>query len=133
MSEDTDHEDKRPASRRVSEALLVRIEAGEFGPGDQLPTYRNLADEYGVAVNTALAAVRLLRDAGKVTIRPNAGAQVRDPSGDIDAGTELNSAKVEIRHLRTELQKFDNRLADLEARIAVLADQVDEGAEQGPS
>ncbi|WP_460957570.1 GntR family transcriptional regulator [Parasphingorhabdus pacifica] len=119
-------EDKRPASRHVAEALQGRISAGEFGPGDQLPTYRQLASEYDVAVNTALAAVRVLRDAGTVTIRPNAGAYVRDASEEVDIAAELNQARAELGELREAAQRFETNLGSLEGRIASLASRLDE-------
>ncbi|GAB3285079.1 hypothetical protein GCM10027563_17520 [Parasphingorhabdus pacifica] len=110
----------------MAEALQGRISAGEFGPGDQLPTYRQLASEYDVAVNTALAAVRVLRDAGTVTIRPNAGAYVRDASEEVDIAAELNQARAELGELREAAQRFETNLGSLEGRIASLASRLDE-------
>lgn len=131
MVENTPDEDKRPAGRRVADALMARIECGELGPGAALPTYRGLADEFGVAVNTAMAAVRLLRDRGAVAIRPNAGAQVRDPAQDVDLAAELKKVRTEVGDLRDEVRRFDTALADLEAQIEFLTEHADEGPETG--
>ncbi|MCX2732503.1 winged helix-turn-helix domain-containing protein [Saccharopolyspora sp. NFXS83] len=125
MADNAPDEDKRPASRRVADALMTRIESGDLRPGAALPTYRALADEFGVAVNTAMAAARLLRDRGAVTIRPNAGAQVRDHSEDVDLAAELKKVRAEIGDLRAEVRQFDAMLGDLESRVATLAEHAD--------
>lgn len=113
--------DKRPASRRVAADLLERIDAGEYPPGAALPPYRQLATDYDVAVNTAIAAVRVLRDTGAVTIRPNAGAYVRDRSTDIDVAAELQAVRTELAGVRAEVQRAGGDLAKLEERLDHLA------------
>lgn len=131
MVENAPDEDKRPASRRVADALMARIESGDLRPGAALPTYRGLAEEFGVAVNTAMAAVRLLRDRGAVTIRPNAGAQVRDQAEDVDVAAALKQVRAEVSDLRSELREFDAALAGLEGRIDALVEHVDENSDIG--
>ncbi|WP_169748020.1 GntR family transcriptional regulator [Pseudonocardia acaciae] len=126
MDDDRADEDKRPASRRVADQLQARIEAGEFAAGDALPPYRQLAAEYGVAVNTALAAVRALRDAGLVTIRPNSGAQVRGRSDDVDVGREVMAISNEVADLRATVQRVGTDLARLEERLAEVASRTRE-------
>lgn len=121
MVDDQVGEDKRPASRRVADRLQGRIEAGEFPVGSTLPPYRQLAAEYDVAVNTALAAVRLLRDSGHVSIRPNTGAQVRDQAGDIDTREEIRSISSALSDLRTTVQRVGSELVSLEERLADVA------------
>lgn len=123
MVADSEHEDKRPASRRVADDLAQRIEVGEFSPGSALPTYRQLAADYDIAVNTAIAAVRLLRDGGEVTIRRNAGAKVRDRSADLDFATELNEARDEVAELRATVQDMSAELERLESRLGALSDR----------
>lgn len=117
-------EDRRPASRQVADELAARIERGEYSPGSSLPTYRQLATEFGVAVNTALAAIRLLRDQGLVTIRKNAGARVRDQSSDIDVAAELRTIRDQMSALRTDISKTGSQLSDLEDRLTTLVDEV---------
>lgn len=123
MTAESDQEDKRPASRRVAADLLQRIDAGEYPPDSPLPTYRELAASYGVAVNTALAAVRHLRDMGVVTIRPNAGAKVRDRTEDRDIEAELSTARSEVADLRARVRDMSTDLAALEERLSTLADR----------
>ena len=121
VTDDQAGDDRRPASRRVADQLQERIESGEFAVGASLPTYRQLAADYDVAVNTALAAVRLLRDAGLVTIRPNAGAQVRDRADDVDAREEIRAISSELAELRATVQRVGADLVKLEERLTDVA------------
>lgn len=52
--------------REIANDLAARIACGEYGPGDKLPSYAELAALYGVAVTTAQRAIALLRDRGLV-------------------------------------------------------------------
>lgn len=62
-----------PPYRAVSAALRERVEAGEWLPGEQLPTVRTLAETYGVSVTTVRRALALLADDGLVTVTPGWG------------------------------------------------------------
>jgi len=42
------------------------MRTGEPAPGDKLPSYAQLAEQYKVSVSTAQAALRILRDRGLV-------------------------------------------------------------------
>lgn len=119
-------EDKRPASRRVADALRGRIDAGEFAPKEQLPPYRTLAAEYSVALGTAINAVKLLRDAGIVKIRPNAGAYVPDASEQMDVVAELKRTRSQLASLGEAAQEMSSTIRTLEAHLADITDQLDE-------
>lgn len=75
----------------VADHLALRIEAGHLDdppagalpPGARLPGERDLAEEYGVAVETARRAVRELRDRGLVRTLPAKGTFVAEqPDGE---------------------------------------------------
>lgn len=74
----------RPRIRSQAQALASRlqgeIEGGSHRPGDQLPSYRELADEYGVGLTTVRDAIRLLAQHGRVETRQGAGTFVRGPA-----------------------------------------------------
>ncbi|MEV0698622.1 GntR family transcriptional regulator [Saccharopolyspora sp. NPDC050389] len=116
--------DKRPASRRVADALLELIDSGLLAPGEPLPPYRQIAKDHDVAVNTAMHAVRLLRDSGVVTIRQHAGAKVSDRTDDVDIAEELGRARAEVSELRGKVEQVNAKLVDLEERLGSIADQV---------
>ena len=60
-------------SARVETDLRRRIEAGEWGQGEPLPSVGQLAAEYSVARNTVLKAIRKLADDGLIRVVPNWG------------------------------------------------------------
>jgi DNA-binding GntR family transcriptional regulator len=63
-----------PPYRAISAALRERIEAGEWLPGEQIPSVRQLAEQYGVAIGTARRALTVLRDEGLIVVTPSWGA-----------------------------------------------------------
>jgi GntR family transcriptional regulator len=50
----------------IAADLRARIEAGEYPPGSQMPSYSQVAAMYSVSVTTAQAALRMLRFAGLI-------------------------------------------------------------------
>lgn len=62
-------------------AAILRqlITSGQLGPGDRLPSERDLSQTYAVAPMTARAAVRLLREEGLVEVVRGRGVVVRTP------------------------------------------------------
>lgn len=117
-------EDSRRTSRRIADLLSSAIEAGTYPIGSALPPVRTLAVEHGAAVNTALAALRLLVDEGYVVHRANAGYHVRDRSAESDAGQELRTLRAELGELRKRVRDASGDLADIESRLSTLSDVV---------
>ncbi|MHA6795931.1 GntR family transcriptional regulator [Pseudonocardia bannensis] len=62
------------AYERIAAELLQRIDAGEFGPDEPLPSEATLIADYGVSRNTVRRAYQRLADAGAVVVRQGAGA-----------------------------------------------------------
>ncbi|WTW96567.1 GntR family transcriptional regulator [Streptomycetaceae bacterium NBC_01309] len=65
---------RKPEWRRLADALELRISQGEVVPGQRLPTLKELAAEYGIAVGTAQRAVAHLADRGVAVIRRGRGS-----------------------------------------------------------
>jgi GntR family transcriptional regulator len=63
--------------RQIAAALRIRIRAGEWPPGDRLPSIPALATEYGVAKQTVQRAIDQLRLDGLLITRPGSGTYVR--------------------------------------------------------
>ena len=61
----------------VARDLAALIDAGSLGPGDRIPSVRELSRERGVSVSTVLQAYRSLEDRGLVEARPQSGFYVR--------------------------------------------------------
>lgn len=62
----------------VADAIDVEIRDGMYPTGAEIPSRRNLAARYGVAIDTASAAVRVLENRGLVVSTPGAGTYVVD-------------------------------------------------------
>jgi DNA-binding GntR family transcriptional regulator len=60
-------------SRRVEAALRARINAGEWQSQERLPSVAQLAEEYGVARSTVVAALRRIEADGLVAVISNWG------------------------------------------------------------
>jgi GntR family transcriptional regulator len=87
-------EAKQPLpSRRIADDLRRAITSGTISPGEQLPSERKLAQEYGTARNTAREAVRLLAEQGLVTARHGQGVFVRETRRLFRFGSDRHSSK----------------------------------------
>jgi GntR family transcriptional regulator len=67
----------KPAYRQVADDIRARINSRELGPGDQLPSERELVATYGVSRPTIRDAIALLRSQGVVTAEHGKGVFVR--------------------------------------------------------
>ena len=65
-----------PMYRQIAEDLRQKIESGELGHGDQLPTELELREEYEASRNTVRDAVKWLITRGLVETRPGQGTFV---------------------------------------------------------
>ncbi|WP_327175412.1 TetR/AcrR family transcriptional regulator C-terminal domain-containing protein [Streptomyces sp. NBC_01335] len=103
----TAHEELRralpqePPYRRIAGALRKRIESGELGPGDRIPSTREIARQWGVAMATATKVIAELRHEGLV--RPVSGvgtvvestARTRRPAAAPAPGASAAPARTE--------------------------------------
>ncbi|MEC4018874.1 GntR family transcriptional regulator [Streptomyces sp. H27-D2] len=76
----------------IAESLRARIAAGEFAPGDRIPSGRELADQWDVSRATAIKAVDVLRNDGVVVAKQGTGFVVTEtpvarPAGARRAGS----------------------------------------------
>jgi GntR family transcriptional regulator len=70
--------DSLPPYKAIAAALKEKIISGELLPGEQIPPVPQLSETYGVSRNTALRALRLLKDDGLIKIEPGWGAFVAE-------------------------------------------------------
>ncbi len=75
----------RPESdyERIVNHVRTRITAGEWKPGERLPTYERMSTEYEVSITTLQSALRVLRETGWIVGRQGKGIFVaeRPPTG----------------------------------------------------
>jgi DNA-binding GntR family transcriptional regulator len=80
-SEEHHHMPNRtPDYLRVVDGITQLIKSGALAPGDKLPTYGQLAEEYKVSVTTTQIALRLLRDRGLIEGHQGKGTYVAEPT-----------------------------------------------------
>jgi DNA-binding transcriptional regulator YhcF (GntR family) len=115
-----DDVEPRHASQRVAELLARDIDTGRLAPGTQLPSYRQLAADHGIAINTAQAAIRSLERSGRVVIRPSSGAFVADdPAPAVIPSTD----RAELTELREQVRRARNTLTGVERALSDLIDR----------
>ena len=60
----------------ITDGITAKIRAGEYRPGQQLPTRKELADEYGCSVEPVIRAQEDLEHAGLIETRQGKGVFV---------------------------------------------------------
>lgn len=79
----TEHIQRRKISHEVLDRLLLRIRAGEWGPGDQLPSERDIMEAYGVGRPAVREAMQAMERSGIVEIVHGERARVVVPTADL--------------------------------------------------
>ncbi|MFG3340006.1 GntR family transcriptional regulator [Glycomyces sp. NPDC048151] len=74
-------EPTEPPYARIAAELSRRITDRELAPGDKVPSTRQVAQEFGVALATATKALDVLRAEGLVITRPRSGTVVAPRRG----------------------------------------------------
>jgi DNA-binding GntR family transcriptional regulator len=109
-----DPDDPRAPYLQVAGGLRAAIRSGEYAPGAQLPTYQELAETWGVAINTAKSAVTLLRDEGLVVTQHGKGSFVRTQPADGEAPARDGAGDERVWQAIAEIRR---RLTDIERRL----------------
>lgn len=73
-------DERLPLYQRLREELLARIAAGEWRPGEPIPTEAELTKRYGVAIGTVRKAVDTLVNEGLLLRSQGRGTFVRRPN-----------------------------------------------------
>ncbi|MDG4785991.1 GntR family transcriptional regulator [Micromonospora sp. WMMD1102] len=70
-----------PLYRRIAGEFEARIRSGDLQPGDRLPSIRQIADRWGIAIATATRVLATLREDGLVEAKVGSGTVVRASPG----------------------------------------------------
>jgi GntR family transcriptional regulator len=100
-----DHVDPRspiPLYAQIASRLRVAIAAGEFRPGDGLPSVRQLAGRLRINPATVVQAYRELEVEGLVSTRQGAGTFVQDVAPDRKHRDREQEARRLVRDLLAE-------------------------------
>jgi len=87
-----DLDNPRPIEDQIAGCLRQAIAEGSVGPGEDLPSVRQLAGDLGVHWNTVARAYRQLADEGLLTVRRGRGAVTRD-----QARTNVRMSRATLR------------------------------------
>src|SRR3954452_3118476 len=106
-----DNDDPRPPYAQVADGLRRAIETGELPAGTKLPSGRELANQWGVALMTLQKAVDLLRTEGLVYSQQGRGVFV--------AATGDQPPQLNVRALQESLDDLRRRLELVEQRLDI--------------
>ncbi|WP_190209545.1 GntR family transcriptional regulator [Kitasatospora indigofera] len=112
-------DDDRAPYVQVADALRDEISSGALQPGQKLPSARQLADRFGVAVMTASSGVRVLREEGLVYSTQGRGTFVRRPGEDAAAASIPANRGLagRVEELESQVETLTERLDALETLL----------------
>ena len=114
---------RRKLHQEVLDRLLARIQAGEFAPGAQLPSERELMDAYGVGRPSIREALQQLERSGIVGISHGERARVLLPTAQAMIGQMADAARYLLSVEPRTLDHLKEARGLLEAGVARLAAQ----------
>lgn len=97
-----DPRDTSPLHQQVARCVRDGIAAGDLGPGQQLPTSRELARDLGLNMHTVLRAYQRLQEEGVVDLRRGRGATVTAAASAVvapDRASDVEDLLAEARAL----------------------------------
>lgn len=101
--------DPRPPYVQVADGLRQAILSGELTAGTKLPSGRELAEQWGVALMTLQKAVDQLRAEGLVYSQQGRGVFVA-AAGTLPPGDDLAELRRTVEDLRRRLETVEQRL-----------------------
>ena len=111
-----DRDSYEPAYAQLVRILLGQIAAGEFRPGDRLPSEAQLCERYGVSPMTVRRVVNILATQGVVTAEQGRGTFVRP--------LELGTATFDLDRLQQLFRnEGESTVKLLEAHITSAAER----------
>lgn len=112
-------DDPRPPYLQVADDLRSLIDRGDFKPGQRLPSGRELAKRYEVALQTAQRAVDVLKTDGILVAHPPQGVFVRaaDDRHAVEHSPEYSEIMSHLEKLESAIEQVGERVTQLERTI----------------
>ena len=117
MFEQIDPRSPTPLYAQIASRLKVAIASGELGPGDSLPSVRQLAARIRVNPATVVQAYRDLETEGFVDMRQGAGTFVLDIQADTRASERAKQAVALVRRMVADAGRLGLSTKDLVTAI----------------
>lgn len=95
----------RPIYAQILEVIQLRIIVGQYGPGEKIPSVRELAAEAGVNPNTMQKALSELERSGLVVTQRTSGRTVTE---DMEMVQETRNQLA-----KEQVQEFVNKMKEL--------------------
>lgn len=112
---------RRKLHQEVLDRLVARIHAGEFAPGEQLPSERDLMETYGVGRPSIREALQQLERSGLVSISHGERARVLLPTAQAMVGQMSEAARYLLSVEPRTIDHLKEARVLLEAGVARLA------------
>src|SRR5687767_2058146 len=114
-----DHHSSEPIFEQIAFAVKEAVARGDLGPGAQLPSVRELAQDLSVNPNTVVRAYELLTRDGVVVRRQGAGCFITGRSSTLSG-----------RHRRRQLEELATRTVTEAFHLGFEAKDVREAVEE---
>jgi len=105
-----DSNDPRPPYAQIAAVMRAAIRTGELAPGERLPSGRELATQYGVALMTIQKALATLRDEGLVHSYRGRGTFVHGGKALPDSSTNLDDLKATVDELARRVKALEGKV-----------------------
>ncbi|MER7213253.1 GntR family transcriptional regulator [Streptosporangium sp. NPDC000239] len=92
-----------PVYRQLARLIKAAIDAGEYAPGQRLPSEERLGQIYGLGRNSVRDALRVLKHEGAIRTVVGAGSYVRGP-GEVSM-VEISTGVVVTTRIPTEAER----------------------------
>src|SRR4051812_8672197 len=102
-----DDNDPRPPYAQIADAMRESIRTGDLPPGQRLPSGRDLASQYGVALMTVQKALTVLRAEGLVRSYRGRGTFVHGGKTDADMPENLADLRSAVASLASRVEAIE--------------------------
>ena len=82
--------------RQIANTLIIRIQSGQYSPGERLPSDRDLSEEFGHNRHTVRRALDLLESEDLIVRRQGRGTFVADPLPVRRSKTQISLGLIDI-------------------------------------
>lgn len=123
---------RRKLSDQVFDRLSEMIEAGDFKPGQLMPSERELMEQFGVGRPAVREALQQMNTLGLITIAQGGRARVNKLSTDMVIGNMdglarllLSASPKDLEHLKQARRMFEMGMVRIAAETATVGDIAD--------
>lgn len=106
-----------PLYLQITESIQQAVDTGYLGPGEQLPSVRELAVDLIISPNTVARAYRELEREGLIVTRQGRGTFISSRVGDVSRRRRHAALRTEMEGLVSRARLLDVKLEELLAML----------------